>query len=189
MTCPPPARQEAPDCVHACPGRIPGWRCCPFGVLAALIIGFSFALPRAGRADPPVTVTDSWFRYIIPEVPAGGYMTLKNSSSQPMVLTGASSAACKMLMLHRTEESGGVDRMVPVASVTVPPHGTFRFAQGGYHVMCMGPDMHVGQNVTVTLMFADGSRIPVPFAVHGVNGPADSAPSDAAPGAKMKMPM
>ncbi len=173
----------------ACQSCIPRRRRCAVTVLAALALGSSLILPRAGRADPPVTVLNSWFRYIIPQVPAGGYMTLKNTSSQPMVLTGASSAACGMLTLHRTETSGGVDRMVPVAAVTVPAHGTFRFVEGGYHMMCMNPVMHIGQTVTVTLTFADGSRVPAPFVVYGVSGPSGSAPNGAATGTKMKMPM
>lgn len=179
------ASASLPAC-HTC---IPLRRRCKLTVLAALALGFSFILPPASRADSLVTVMNSWFRYIIPQVPAGGYMTLKNTSSQDMVLTGASSAACGMLTLHRTETSGGVDRMVPVARVTVPAHGTFRFAEGGYHMMCMNPVMHIGQSVMVTLMFADGSRVPVPFVVYGVSGPSNSAPNGAATGTKMKMPM
>lgn len=158
-------------------------------VLAALALAGFFILPQAGRAEPLVTVANAWFRYMLPELPAGGYMTLSNHSSQPMVLKGASSAACGMLMLHRSEESGGVERMVPAGTITVPPHGTFRFAPGGYHVMCMHPLMHIGERVTVTLRFADGAQIPVPFTVYGVNGPTTSAPHGAAQGAPMKMPM
>ncbi len=185
----PTVPRPAPDRLPACRSCIPRRRRCRLTVLAALALGSSLILPPAGRADPPVTAMNSWFRYIMPQVPAGGYMTLKNTSSQPMVLTGASSAACGTLALHRTETSGGVDRMVPVPRVTVPADGTFRFAEGGYHMMCMNPAMHVGQTVTVTLSFADGSRVPVPFVVYGVSGPPGSAPNGAETGMKMKMPM
>ncbi|MGH7101247.1 MAG: copper chaperone PCu(A)C [Acetobacteraceae bacterium] len=155
------------------------------GLLAALAIASVVLLPRTSLAASPVTATNPWFRYIMPEVPAGGYMTLNNASAQPLALTGARSTACGMLTLHRTETGGGVDRMVPVAKVMVPAHGTFRFAPGGYHIMCMRPAMRVGESVLVTLMFADGSRIHVPFPVDGVSGPPNAAPT----GAKMKMPM
>jgi copper(I)-binding protein len=60
--------------------------------------------------------------------------------------------------------------MVGVARVTIPAHGQFRFAPGGYHLMCMQPRMRVGQVVPVTLRFADGSRITVRFAVRGADG-------------------
>lgn len=155
------------------------------GLLAALALASVVLLPRTSLAASPLTITNPWFRYIMPEVPAGGYMTLNNASSQPLALIGASSAACGMLMLHRTETGGGIDWMVPVGKVTVPAHGTFRFAPGGYHIMCMRPAMHVGESVLVTLMFADGGKVQVRFPIYGVNGP----PNAGAMGAKMKMLM
>lgn len=185
----PIASRPAPNRLQALEKRAPGRRLGRPSARAALALACFFMLPPAGRAEPPVTVTNAWFRYMLPELPAGGYMTLNNHSSQPMVLEGASSTACGTLMLHRSEESGGVDRMVAAGKITVPPHGTFRFAPGGYHVMCMHPRMHIGERVTVTLKFADGGQIPVQFTVYGVNGPTGSAPHGAAQGEPMKMPM
>jgi len=162
---------------HA-PGRP---NCGGAGMPAAIaLLGVSLLASGAARAASPVSVTGAWFRYLLSSIPAAGYMTLQNSSAEAIVLTGASSPACGMLMLHRTETAGGVDRMVPVKQVTVPGHGSFRFAPGGYHIMCMRPAMQVGETVPVTLKFSDGDQVHVPFAVQGANGPA---------GTKMKMPM
>jgi len=121
-------------------------------------------------APPPITIVQPWFRYVVPQVPAGGYLTLHNSSSAPAVLTGASSPACGMLMLHRSETSGGADRMVPIASVAVPPGGTISFAPGGYHLMCMQPRMTPGTSVHVTLTFQGGRTVSAAFPVFGAAG-------------------
>lgn len=121
-------------------------------------------------AAPPVTVSQPWFRYIVAQVPAGGYMTLRNSSATPAVLTGASSPACGMLMLHRSESNGGTDRMMHVASVTVPPHGSVSFMPGGYHLMCMQPRMKPGQSVSVILTFQDGQTMEAAFPVFSAKG-------------------
>ncbi|MGH7071550.1 MAG: copper chaperone PCu(A)C [Acetobacteraceae bacterium] len=175
-------RRLVPACISCARRRHPG-------TLAALAFGSLCLLAGTGLAASPVTVTHPWFRYLMPQVPAGGYMTLNNASSQPLVLTGARSPACGTTMLHRTEQSGGMDRMVAAGKVTVPAQGTFQFAPGGYHIMCMHPAMHVGESVPVTLVFADGSKLEVPFPVYGAGGPPNSAPTGAATTTRMKMPM
>jgi hypothetical protein len=99
-------------------------------------------------------------------------MTLKNSSAQAVVLTGASSAPCGMLMLHRSEQRGGVERMVDVPQLAVPAQGAVRFAPGGYHLMCMQPEMRPGEVVRVTLTFQGGGTITAAFPVYAVgHGP------------------
>jgi copper(I)-binding protein len=136
-------------------------------IAASLALALMGLVPAAARAEPPVSVSGPWFRYMLATVPAGGFMTVNNAADQPMVLTGASSQACGMVMLHKTVSSGGVERMVPVKEITVPARSTFRFAPGGYHLMCMQPHMHVGETVSVTLTFRDGSHLDASFPVHG----------------------
>lgn len=128
-------------------------------------LGLSLLAPAAAFAASPVTVSAPWFRYLLPQIPAGGYMTLHNASDQPAILTKAASPACATLMLHRTESSGGMEAMAGVSSITVPANGSFRFAPGGYHLMCMQPRMKPGDTVPVTLIFADDATITVSFPV------------------------
>lgn len=124
----------------------------------------------AATATAPVRVEQPWFRYIVPQVPAGGYMTLRNASAEPVRLTGASSPACGMLMLHKSETRGGTDRMVGVDAVAVPAHGSLTLGPGGYHLMCMEPHMAVGQKVPVTLTFQGGQTISAEIPVLGAAG-------------------
>jgi copper(I)-binding protein len=119
-----------------------------------------------------VQVSDAWFRALPAKVPAGGYFTLRNSGAGQVVLTGAQSPACSMLMLHRSSQSGGMSRMEDVASMPVAPGQSVKFAPGGYHLMCMNPspDMKPGGSVTVTLRFSDGNTATTAFAVRNAQG-------------------
>jgi hypothetical protein len=77
-----------------------------------------------------------------------------------------------MLMLHKSENVGGTMRMEDVASVEVAPRATLKFAPGGYHLMCMDPSpaLKPGARVSVTLEFADGTKLQSQFAIRGANG-------------------
>lgn len=128
----------------------------------------------AAHADEARTdglrLSDGWVRMIIPARPAAGYFTLRNEGARARALVGAASPACGRMMLHRTGDGKGADRMVPVARVDVPAGGTVRFAPHGHHLMCMDPDagaMRIGGTVPVTLRFSDGAELTGAFAVRG----------------------
>ena len=131
----------------------------------ALLLGF--AAP-AFAAD--ITVEQPSMRFIIKARPAAGYFTLNNASGKPVELTGASSSACSMLMLHQSKQENGVEKMRMLDKVPVPAHGTVSFAPGGYHLMCMNPKMGIGDNVPVTLTFAGGEKVTAQFPVKGPGG-------------------
>ncbi len=137
----------------------------------AALAAFAFLLlPAAASAAPAVTARDGWFRYLLPQIPAGGFVTLANAGDTSAVLTGASSPACGSAMLHRSLNRSGMDMMVQVKSITIPAHGTFRFAPGDYHIMCMKPRMTLGGTADVTLRFRNAPDLTVPFTVYGADG-------------------
>ena len=135
-------------------------------------IGALLFLTICGAKADSVTVHDAWIRALPPSVPSGGYFTLHNGSSKPVSLTGAHSAACDMLMLHKSENHGGMGSMSDAADILVPAGGTLRFAPGGYHLMCMGakPIIKPGAAVPVTLTFRDGNALAVIFQVRNAAG-------------------
>jgi hypothetical protein len=135
--------------------------------LAGLVVVASTAAVAGG-----ITIDKPWLRFIIKDRPAGGYFTLRNDTDGKIELTGASSSGCGMMMLHQSKEMGGVDKMLPVKSVTVPAHGTLSFTPGSYHLMCMNPQSTVtaGGAVPVTLKFANGRTISADFPVKGPGG-------------------
>lgn len=120
----------------------------------------------------PVEVTGAWVRWLPAGLPMGGYMELHNLGSQPLKLVGADSASFGMVMLHKTESSSGMERMVHVDSVTVPAGGNFSFAPGGYHLMLMHAkaDVKAGSEVTVSLHFEGYAPLTVAFTVKSAAG-------------------
>jgi periplasmic copper chaperone A len=138
--------------------------------------GFEIVLASILLASPAlaaeVQVSDAWFRALPAKVPAGGYFTLHNSGASEIALTGAQTSACSMLMLHKSTESGGMSSMEDVASVSVAPGATVKFAPGGYHLMCMDPSsaMKPGNTVPVIFKFSDSSSTTANFAVRNAQG-------------------
>jgi periplasmic copper chaperone A len=127
------------------------------------------ANPRSGGQ---LSVTDAWIRGMPLSGPSGGYFTLTNRTGKEMVLTGAASPACGMLMLHRSENMGGRIEMKMVSEVPVPAGGSVAFAPGGYHLMCMQakPAIKPGGSVPVSLIFKDGTRLTSQFPVRDAAG-------------------
>lgn len=139
-------------------------------VWLALVPAHAFAGQPVGGEARDITVQTPWIRYLLPSVPAGGYLTLHNNSDTPASLTAVSSPACGALMLHQSMNMGGTAMMVPVTSIPIPAHGQAELVEGGYHMMCMKPDMKVGGMVDITLTFADGSTLLVKTPVYGPAG-------------------
>ena len=137
-----------------------------------LVAGALAGAMGAVAGEDGLALTDPWFRLVMPSLPAAGYFTLSNSGAAAQSLVGASSPGCGMLMLHRSINDGGKERMVLVQSVAVAPHGKVSFAPGGYHMMCMSPTaaLRPGQSVPVTLRFADGGSLTASFPVRNATG-------------------
>jgi hypothetical protein len=138
-------------------------------ILEAVLALVMIAVPASAS---PVTISDGWFRALPAGLPSGGYFTLHNGGTAQIALTGASSPACGMLMLHLSETLGGMAQMTDVMRIPVAPGATLTFAPGGYHLMCMNPAlaMRPGTTVPVTLKFVDGKTVTAPFAVKNAKG-------------------
>jgi copper(I)-binding protein len=126
----------------------------------------------APAAPAGLAVSDAWFRALPGTLPAGGYFMLRNSGSAKAVLTGAESPACGTLMLHRSQNKGGMAGMDMVQAVDVPAGGSIRFMPGGYHLMCMAPKpvLKPGGSVPVTLLFQGGGQLTARFDVRNATG-------------------
>ncbi|MGH8114355.1 MAG: copper chaperone PCu(A)C [Rhodanobacteraceae bacterium] len=133
----------------------------------------------AAAAPAPSTLhaEHPWIRWLPANLPAAAYVVIANDGSALARLTGASSSDYTKVMLHRSQEVGGVDRMTAAAGMDIPAHGTAALAPGGYHLMLMKPAHPIkpGDTVKVTLHFAGGATLQVDFPVRPANasGPAD----------------
>jgi copper(I)-binding protein len=131
------------------------------------------AWAAAGQAqDAGLSIADAWMRALPNHLPAAGYFTIENKTDKAATLVGASSPACKQLMLHRTVTESGTARMEMVDHVDVPAGGSLSFAPGGYHLMCMMPsaDVSPGKTVPVTLDFDGGTSLHADFQVRNAAG-------------------
>ena len=107
------------------------------------------AAPPAPR--PSVTISNAWFRALPAGLPAGGYFTAHNAGPRDLAITGAQSDACGMLMLHQSENKGGMSGMAMVDKVALPAGGSATFAPDGFHLMCDHPRMKIGAKVPVVI--------------------------------------
>lgn len=133
--------------------------------LGRLGVALLLAVSTSALAD--LEVRDAKLRLLPANVPAAGYFSLSNTGSQAVVLNGAQSPSFAQAMIHRSTVKNGVARMEHVAQLDVSAGTTLSFAPGGYHLMLMqrqGP-LAPGDQVEITLLFADGQRLPVSFAV------------------------
>jgi len=123
-------------------------------------------LPTMAQAAG-LSVVQPWIRFLLPSLPAAGYLVLQNDTDSDETLTGASSPACQSLMVHESKDDSGVAMMMMVPSLVIPAHGKITFAPGGYHLMCMGPKMRVGETVPVTLMLKPSGSLRFMAQVYG----------------------
>jgi hypothetical protein len=124
----------------------------------------------AGDADA-ITASNAWIRVLPGDLPAGAFANFTNASDHAVALTGASSIRYGQAMLHRSSTEGGMGRMETVDKLEIPAHGSAKLSPGAYHVMLMHakPAVVPGDNVVLTLSFADGSHKDVTFQARPAN--------------------
>jgi copper(I)-binding protein len=132
---------------------------------------YLLALPALFATAPlyaEVIVEDAWIRGLPPGVPnASAYMTLTNTGTEEVVLTGATSPIAGSVILHGTMNHDGVLHMMHLQSAAIPAGGEFKLESGGTHLMLMElkEAPAPGTEVELTLQFADGTsqalRLPV----------------------------
>ena len=123
----------------------------------------------AHAGQPLVSVDDARMRWLPGDLPMAGYFVITSHAPGTLRLLGAASPAFGDVMVHRSLEEGGVARMVHVDGVDLIPGVSVTFAPGGYHLMLMGraQELHVGEEVPVTLRFNDDQTLVVNFRVTG----------------------
>jgi len=140
-----------------------------YPIAAALSVLLALVAALSAAADqPPVRVSGAWIREAPPVVTTlGGYMTLENTSDEPLAIVGGSSPSFARVEIHRTEITGGVARMVRQDRVALPARGAVAFEPGSYHLMLMKPTQPLvqGDSATITLELEDGRSVAVVAAV------------------------
>jgi len=109
---------------------------------------------------------------------AAGYMTIKNTGTEPDRLTGASSAVAGKVEVHEMTMDNGVMRMRPLASgLEIKPGQTVQLKPNSFHLMLenLKEPIQQGKPFKATLMFAKAGAVDVNFAVAPLG--ATSAPT------------
>lgn len=119
--------------------------------LGALEIGHPWA-----RATPPTAPT------------GGGYLSVKNTGTEPDRLISISSPAAQTVQLHEMKMEGNVMRMRELdGPLEIKPGETVTLAPGGMHLMMMGlkGPLKQGEKVPLTLVFEKAGKIDVELVV------------------------
>ena len=146
-------------------------------VCAAVVIGLMSAWVATGGAG---TITVNRTRILVmlaaipmhsltpgpadaPQPNAGCYLTIRNLSDTPDVLTSVSSRAAKRVILTRHAGPGSADSAeLLTAGLAIPAHGTVSLSPSGDDaVLIGGPLLLAGQQVPLTLTFRYAGKITI----------------------------
>ena len=129
-----------------------------------------FSIPAWAQIE----IENPWSRATTPGTKiAAGYMVIRNKSSAPDRLIGASSPLAARVETHVTVRDGEIMRMRPVKGYDVPANGSFELKPGGAHLMFVDikRPFKEGDRIPATLRFAKAGEVKVEFQVSGLSGP------------------
>lgn len=134
----------------------------------------------AGPVHAQVTTEAPWARATVPGARvAGGYLTVRNESSLPDRLVGASSPIAVRIEFHLHIADGEIMRMRQVQALDVPANGFLALKPGAAHLMFVDirEPFKEGDVVPVTLRFdrAGELTVHVPVAELGAKSPPHRA--------------
>jgi periplasmic copper chaperone A len=135
----------------------------PAYVSPLLAAAFTTALAFSAQGAE-VSIGDPYARAVPPGQPNSAvFMSLTNQSGQAQALVGAESTVSEIVELHTHVEEDGMMRMRRIEQIDVPAGETVTLKPGGLHVMLIGltQALEPDDAVELTLIFDDGSRIPV----------------------------
>lgn len=136
-------------------------------VLRSLLIALLCLAPGLTAAAPPaqgVSVEGAKVREVPPgQVNSAAFMTVRNAGPGDRALVGAESDIAEAVELHSHIHDGGMMRMRRIDRIDIPAGTQTRLEPGGLHIMLIGLNRRLrgGDEVELTLVFADGSRFPV----------------------------
>jgi len=115
----------------------------------------------AGTAAEDVQAEGAYARAVPPGQPnSAAFVSLTNKSDADHALVAAESSASKVVELHTHLLEEGMMKMRPVAKIDLPAGETVELQPGGLHLMLidLARQLSPGEEVSITLVFEDGSR-------------------------------
>ena len=136
------------------------------------------ALPVAAHdyTAGDIAIGHPWSRAAGANATGAGFLTLRNTGTQPDRLVSASASVARAVELHTHVRDGDVMRMRPVDAIPVAPGQTVELRPGGFHIMLIGlkEPLVQGTRVPLTLRFERAGEVRVELAVEaaGARGAA-----------------
>ncbi len=142
-------------------------------ILSAIAFSILAGLPAVSSAgSQDVVFEGAWSRASIgTSRPGAAYMTLRNTGSDPVTLTGLKTPLAMMPDIHETKtDANGVSSMSPAGDIMIPPGETVSLEPGGLHAMLMRLQIKMveGETFPLTLNFADGGMLTVDVPILGI---------------------
>jgi len=131
-------------------------------VLPLLLMG----APSMLFAASGVAADDAWIEIVDDNVISQpGYLVLENTSDKELILVRARSSAFDLVMIHQASIDRGETRMMLKQDLLVPAGKKMALTAKGVHLMFAGRKgkQKAGEKIRVTLVFNDGSQVPVEF--------------------------
>lgn len=129
-----------------------------------------FSIPASAQIE----IENPWSRVTPPGVKiAAGYMVIRNKSSTPDRLIGASSPLAARVETHVTVKDGDIMRMRPVKGYDIPANGSFELKAGGPHLMLVDikQPFKEGDKIPLTLRFEKAGEVKTVLAAHRAEPP------------------
>ena len=117
------------------------------------LLVISLALVAACGSDaPPLVASDVVVKPPMPGMQmAAGYLTLRNNSTEEIVIDRVTSPQFGKVEMHETVIEDGIAKMSALAEIVVPAGSAVEFQPGGKHLMLMQAG-EIGERVTLRLL-------------------------------------
>ena len=126
-----------------------------------------------------IVIEHPWSRATPPGAKvAAGYLVIRNESSEPDRLVGATAEIAGRAEIHAMEMKGGVMTMRPVeGGVEIPAGGEVKLEPGSYHMMFMdlARPLKEGDHFAGSLTFEKAGTVAVDYAVGSLGAKPDHA--------------
>ena len=136
-------------------------------ILVISFLSLSSAMSFAKDISPTIDITDAKiFAPMKGSNTTAGYGTIKNLSSNEVMVKVIEASPFKAVETHETKEKAGKMGMEKVASFKIPAKGILELKPGGNHIMLFDATREIKAGEELTIGFdVDGKRTNMKFKV------------------------
>ena len=129
----------------------------------SLSTGVAACSGRPAAPSGPLTVRNAWARPADSGATGGAYVTITNTDTVSLTLTGWQSPLAAQTDVHETMQMEGMTHMMARADISLPRDSSLVMAPGGVHVMLTGLTraLHIGDTIPLTVTLRDGRTVPM----------------------------